>query len=113
MSTKYNLMQLQKPHGKGGQSRTHQGQNLKGQILRHVLLQRVDAGIVYLPVHDALARHKRRADWAIEAMTNARAAIAYGTHSNVKVDQAEVASRLFAMCCRAVEVRCRWDTLDV
>jgi hypothetical protein len=65
---------------------THQGQNLEGQILKKVLLQGVDAGIVCLPVHDAVAVQRRHVDWAVEAMTNAWAEIAYGLRPKVKVE---------------------------
>ena len=65
---------------------THQGQNLEGQILKKVLLQGVDAGIVCLPAHDAVAVQRRHVDWAVEAMTNAWAEIAYGLRPKVKVE---------------------------
>lgn len=65
---------------------THQGQNLEGQILKKVLLHGVDAGIVCLPVHDAVAVQRRHVDWAVEAMTNAWAEIAYGLRPKVKVE---------------------------
>ena len=60
--------------------------NLEGQILKKVLLQGVDAGIVCLPVHDAVAVQRRHVDWAVEAMTNAWAEIAYGLRPKVKVE---------------------------
>ena len=46
----------------------------------------VDAGIVCLPVHDAVAVQRRHVDWAVEVMTNAWAEIAYGLRPKVKVE---------------------------
>ena len=53
---------------------------------KKVLLQGVDAGIVCLPVHDAVAVQRRHVDWAVEAMTNAWAEIAYGLRPKIKVE---------------------------
>lgn len=39
---------------------THQAQNLEGQILKTVMLQGVDEGIVCIPIHDAVAVPKRQ-----------------------------------------------------
>ena len=47
---------------------THQAQNLEGQILKKVMLQGVDEGIVCLPVHDAIAVPKRHQFWAVKTM---------------------------------------------
>jgi hypothetical protein len=47
---------------------THQAQNLEGQILKKVMLQGVDAGIVCLPVHDAIAVPQRHQLWAVKTM---------------------------------------------
>ena len=65
-------------------------QSLEGQILKQVMLEGVDKGIVALPVHDAVAVTQDNADWAKEAMlqawfehTNSRGSKA---HSRVKVD---------------------------
>lgn len=50
---------------------THQAQNLEGQILKKVMLQGVDEGIVCLPVHDAIAVPKGHQAWAEKAMVDA------------------------------------------
>jgi hypothetical protein len=47
---------------------THQAQNLEGQILKKVMLQGVDEGIVCLPIHDAVAVPKRHQFWAVKTM---------------------------------------------
>jgi len=47
---------------------THQAQNLEGQILKKVMLQGVDEGIVCLPIHDAIAVPKRHQFWAVKTM---------------------------------------------
>ena len=41
-------------------------QNLEGAILRDVMLQGVDKGIVVLPVHDAVAVQQKHEEWAVE-----------------------------------------------
>ena len=46
-------------------------QSLEGQILRQVMLEGVEQGIVALPVHDAVAVTQDNADWAKEAMLRA------------------------------------------
>ena len=46
-------------------------QSLEGQILKQVMLEGVDKGIVALPVHDAVAVTQDNADWAKEAMLRA------------------------------------------
>jgi hypothetical protein len=65
-------------------------QNLEGQILKQVMLEGVDRGIVALPVHDAVAVTQDNAEWAKEAMlrawfehANSGGAVA---RSRVKVD---------------------------
>jgi len=65
-------------------------QSLEGQILKQVMLEGVDKGIVALPVHDAVAVIQDNADWAKEAMlrvwaehANSGAGVA---QSRVKVD---------------------------
>jgi hypothetical protein len=65
-------------------------QSLEGQILKQVMLEGVDRGIVALPVHDAVAVTQDNADWAKEAMlrawfehANSGGAVA---RSRVKVD---------------------------
>ena len=67
----------------------HQAQNLEGPILKKVMLQGVDAGIVCLPVHDAAAkpkRHQARAEKTIvEAWTDA---VGCDVKLRVKVDMA-------------------------
>jgi len=47
---------------------THQAQNLEGQILKKVMLQGVDEGIVCLPIHDAVAVPQRHQLWAVKTM---------------------------------------------
>jgi hypothetical protein len=46
-------------------------QNLEGQILKQVMLEGVDKGIVALPVHDAVAVTQGNEEWAKEAMLRA------------------------------------------
>ena len=46
-------------------------QSLEGQILKQVMLEGVDKGIVALPVHDVVAVTQDNADWAKEAMLRA------------------------------------------
>ena len=43
-------------------------QNLEGAILRKVMLEGIEQGIVSLPVHDAIAVKQSDAEWAEEAM---------------------------------------------
>jgi hypothetical protein len=67
---------------------THQAQNLEGQILKKVMLQGVDEGIVCLPVHDAIAVPKKRQLWAEQAMVNAWTdAVGCDVKPRVKVDK--------------------------
>ena len=67
---------------------THQAQNLEGQILKNVMLQGVDAGIVCLPVHDAVAVPKKHQLWAVKAMMKAWTdAVGCDVKPRVKVDK--------------------------
>lgn len=65
-------------------------QNLEGQILKRVMLEGVDRGIVALPVHDAVAVAQGNEEWAVEAMRRAWFEYASPSGSNavarVKVD---------------------------
>ena len=68
---------------------THQAQNLEGQILKKVMLQSVDEGIVCLPIHDAVALPQRHQAWAEQAMLNAWTdAVGCNVKPRVKVDMA-------------------------
>ena len=68
---------------------THQAQNLEGQILKKVMLQGVDEGIVCLPVHDAVAVPKRHQAWAETAMVHAWTdSVGCDVKPRVKVDVA-------------------------
>ena len=67
---------------------THQAQNLEGQILKKVMLQGVDAGIVCLPVHDAIAVPQRHQLWAVKAMMDAwTEAVGCNVKPRLKVDK--------------------------
>lgn len=67
---------------------THQAQNLEGQILKKVMLQGVDEGIVCLPIHDAVAVPQKHQAWAEKAMVNAWTdAVGCGVKPRVKVDK--------------------------
>lgn len=65
-------------------------QSLEGQILKQVMLEGVEQGIVALPVHDAVAVTQDNADWAKKAMLRAWAEHASSggglARSRVKVD---------------------------
>ena len=65
-------------------------QSLEGQILKQVLLEGVEQGIVALPVHDAVAVTHDNAEWAKEAMLRAWFEQAYSdgsvARSRIKVD---------------------------
>ena len=65
-------------------------QSLEGQILKQVMLEGVEQGIVALPVHDAVAVTQDNADWAKEAMLRAWAKQANSgggvAQTRVKVD---------------------------
>ena len=66
---------------------THQAQNLEGQILKRVLLQGIEKGVVCLPVHDAVAVQQQHADWAKEAMSDAwEEEVGMGVRPRLKVD---------------------------
>ena len=70
-------------------------QSLEGQILKQVMLEGVEQGIVTLPVHDAVAVTQDNADWAKEAMLRAWAEHANSgggeARSRVKVDFPDLA----------------------
>lgn len=59
-------------------------QSLEGQILKEVMLAGARAGIVCLPVHDAVAVQQVHADWAKEAMLSAWTKIASPAGSSVR-----------------------------
>ena len=65
-------------------------QSLEGQILKQVMLEGVEQGIVALPVHDAVAVTQDNAEWAKEAILRAWAEHANSgsgvARSRVKVD---------------------------
>jgi len=66
---------------------THQAQNLEGQILKKVMLQGVDEGIVCIPIHDAVAVPKKHQAWAEQAMVNAWTdAVGCNVKPRVKID---------------------------
>ena len=71
-------------------------QSLEGLILKQVMLEGVDKGIVALPVHDAVAVTQDNADWAKEAMLRAWFEHANSggglAQSRVKVDYPLIAS---------------------
>ena len=65
-------------------------QNLEGAILRDVMLQGVDKGVVVLPVHDAVAVQQKHEEWAIGTMLEAWSRVAAsggGARARVKVDR--------------------------
>ena len=65
-------------------------QSLEGAILRDVMLQGVDKGIVVLPVHDAVAVQQKHEEWAIGTMLEAwsRVVASGGAErARVKVDR--------------------------
>lgn len=65
-------------------------QNLEGAILRDVMLQGVDKGIVVLPVHDAVAVQQKHEQWAVDAMLEAWSCVAASgsaARARVKVDR--------------------------
>ena len=68
---------------------THQAQNLEGPILKKVMLQGVDEGMVGLLVHDAVAVPKKHKFWAKRAIVNAWTdAVGCDVKPQVKVDLA-------------------------
>ena len=65
-------------------------QNLEGAILRDVMLQGVDKGIVVLPVHDAVAVQQKHEDWAVVTMLEAWSRVAASSgaaRARVKIDR--------------------------
>ena len=61
-------------------------QNLEGAILRKVMLEGVERGIVAIPVHDAIAVKQGDAEWAKEAMSRLWAEETLGCKTRLKVD---------------------------
>ena len=61
-------------------------QNLEGAILRKVMLEGIEQGIVSLPVHDAIAVKQGDAEWAKEAMERVWSDETLGFKTRLKVD---------------------------
>ena len=61
-------------------------QNLEGAILRKVMLEGIEQGIVSLPVHDAIAVKQCDAEWAKEAMSRLWTEETLGGKTRLKVD---------------------------
>ena len=61
-------------------------QNLEGAILRKVMLEGIEQGIVSLPVHDAIAVKQCDAEWAKEAMERVWSEETLGGKTRLKVD---------------------------
>jgi hypothetical protein len=61
-------------------------QNLEGAILRKVMLEGIEQGIVSLPVHDAIAVKQGDAEWAKEAMERVWGDETLGGQTRLKVD---------------------------
>ena len=61
-------------------------QNLEGAILRKVMLEGIEQGIVSLPVHDAIAVKQGDAEWAKEAMSRLWSEETLGCKTLLKVD---------------------------
>lgn len=61
-----------------------EAQSLEGQILKEVMLAGARAGIVCLPVHDAVAVQQVNADWAKQEMLSAWSRIACRAGSSVR-----------------------------
>ena len=61
-------------------------QNLEGAILRKVMLEGVERGIVAIPVHDAIAVKQGDAEWAKEAMQRVWTDETLGWQTRLKVD---------------------------
>ena len=61
-------------------------QNLEGAILRKVMLEGVERGIVSIPVHDAIAVKQGDAEWAKEAMSRVWTDETQGGQTRLKVD---------------------------
>ena len=64
-------------------------QNLEGAILRKVMLEGIEQGIVSLPVHDAIAVKQGDAEWAKEAMERVWTDETLGCKTRLKVDYAD------------------------
>lgn len=63
-------------------------QNLEGAILKDVMLQGVDRGIVCLPVHDAIAIPQGNEEWALDVMQEAWQKTTGGINTRLKIDRA-------------------------
>ena len=61
-------------------------QNLEGAILRKVMLEGIEQGIVSLPVHDAIAVKQVDAEWAKEAMSRVWGDETLGGNTRLMVD---------------------------
>jgi len=61
-------------------------QNLEGAILRKVMLEGIERGIVSIPVHDAIAVKQGDAEWAKEAMQRVWTDETLGGRTRLKVD---------------------------
>ena len=61
-------------------------QNLEGAILRKVMLEGIEQGIVSLPVHDAIAVKQGDAEWAKEAMSRLWTEETLGCKTRLKID---------------------------
>ena len=61
-------------------------QNLEGAILRKVMLEGIEEGIVSLPVHDAIAVKQGDAEWAMKAMSRLWTDETLGGKTRLKVD---------------------------
>ena len=61
-------------------------QNLEGAILRKVMLEGIEQGLVSLPVHDAIAVKQGDAEWAEEAMERVWGDETLGGNTRLKVD---------------------------
>lgn len=64
-------------------------QSLEGDVLKGVLLDGVDAGIVCLPVHDAIAVQQENVEWAKERMLHHWAEVTGGFKTYVSVTCSE------------------------
>ena len=61
-------------------------QNLEGAILKKVMLEAVEQGIVSLSVHDAIAVKQCDAEWTKEAMSRLWTKETLGGKTRLKVD---------------------------
>ena len=61
-------------------------QSLEGQILKDVMFQGLQEGIVCLPVHDAIAAQQEHKDWAVETMKHTWTIHLDGCPTRVTVD---------------------------